>query len=114
MQEIIPHLSSVHTHPPSLPRYVAGPSGKMTLEKTWSKVPQPYALQTVVKDIGVHNPGYKMHLTPEEYFPPRTKVFMLGQPHYGSMGEVRKCRKEVMVLGSICHLSAVLYMWMCR
>ncbi|XP_050708654.1 5'-3' exoribonuclease 1-like isoform X2 [Eriocheir sinensis] len=69
-------------------KYVAGPSGRMTLEKTWSKVVQPYCLQTLVKDIGVHNPGYKMHLTPQEYFPPRTKVFMLGQPHYGSLGEV--------------------------
>ncbi|MPC31401.1 5'-3' exoribonuclease 1 [Portunus trituberculatus] len=62
-------------------------SGKMTLEKVWSKVVQPYPLQTIVKDIGVHSHGYQMHLTPQEYFPPRTKVFMLGQPHYGAMGE---------------------------
>ncbi|KAG0722266.1 5'-3' exoribonuclease 1 [Chionoecetes opilio] len=78
----------VYAAPMTGRKYIPGPEGKMTLEKTWSKVVQPYALQTLVKDISVYNPGYKMHLTPQEYFPPRTKVFMLGQPHYGSMGEV--------------------------
>ncbi|XP_063888211.1 5'-3' exoribonuclease 1-like [Scylla paramamosain] len=78
----------VYAAPMTGRRYIAGLSGKMTLEKVWSKVVQSYPLQTIVKDIGVHSPGYQMHLTPQEYFPPRTKVFMLGQPHYGAMGEV--------------------------
>lgn len=73
---------------PHLRRYVAVRDGMMTLEKEWSKVTQGYALQMVVQDIGVHDPGYKAHITPQEYFPKRTKIFMLGQPHYGCMGEV--------------------------
>ncbi|KAK3858374.1 hypothetical protein Pcinc_035435 [Petrolisthes cinctipes] len=69
-------------------KYVAAQDGMMTLEKEWSKVVQGYALQAVVQDIGVHDPNYKLHMTPQEYFPTRTKIFMLGQPHYGCMGEV--------------------------
>ncbi|XP_071541169.1 5'-3' exoribonuclease 1 [Panulirus ornatus] len=69
-------------------KYVPNPCGKMSLEKEWSKEVQPYAYQTVVKDIAVHDPGYKQLLTAQEYFPQRSKVFMLGQPHYGCMGEV--------------------------
>ncbi|KAG7166243.1 5'-3' exoribonuclease 1-like [Homarus americanus] len=69
-------------------KYAPSPSGRMSLEKEWSRNVQPYAYQTIVKDIAVHDPGYKQHLAPEEYFPPRTKVFMLGHPYYGCMGEV--------------------------
>lgn len=61
----------------------------MTLEKEWSNTIQPYAYQVVVKDMAVQDLGYRKQLTPQEYFPPRSKVFMLGQPHYGCMGEVR-------------------------
>ncbi|CAL4091513.1 unnamed protein product, partial [Meganyctiphanes norvegica] len=42
----------------------------------------------IVRDIAVQELGYAQHLTPQEYFPPRSKVFMLGQPHYGCMGEI--------------------------
>lgn len=80
--------SEIITHTPHLSRYVAVRDGMMTLEKEWSKVTQGYALQMVVQDIGVHDPGYKLHITPQEYFPERSKIFMLGQPHYGCMGEV--------------------------
>ena len=32
-------------------QYVCGPKGKITLEKQWSRISQPYALQTTRKDI---------------------------------------------------------------
>lgn len=80
--------SRIITLTPLLCRYVAARDGLMSLEKEWSKVTQGYALQMVVQDIGVYDPGYKLHITPQDYFPERTKIFMLGQPHYGCMGEV--------------------------
>lgn len=69
-------------------RYVPTPNGRITLEKSWSNIIQPYAYQTVVRDIAVHDPGYREHISVLEFFAPRTKVFMLGQPCYGSLGEV--------------------------
>ncbi|XP_053648678.1 5'-3' exoribonuclease 1 isoform X1 [Cherax quadricarinatus] len=78
----------VYAAPMTGRKYVPTSSGRMSLEKEWSKIVQAYAHQVVVRDIVAHDPGYKQHLTPQEYFPKRTKVFMLGQPHYGCMGEV--------------------------
>ncbi|XP_047471890.1 5'-3' exoribonuclease 1-like isoform X1 [Penaeus chinensis] len=78
----------VYAKPMTGRKYVASPCGRMTLEKEWSNTIQPYAYQVMVKDLAVQDLGYRKHLTPQEYFPPRSKVFMLGQPHYGCMGEV--------------------------
>ena len=39
-----------------------GNRGRITLEKQWRKDPQPFALQTVVADIPVHNPMFKVCL----------------------------------------------------
>nr|XP_045617221.1 5'-3' exoribonuclease 1-like isoform X2 [Procambarus clarkii] len=78
----------VYASPMTGRRYVPTSSGRMSLEKEWSRIVQPYAFQVVVRNIAAHDPGYKQHLTPQEYFLQRTKVFMLGQPHYGCMGEV--------------------------
>ncbi|XP_068209934.1 5'-3' exoribonuclease 1-like isoform X1 [Palaemon carinicauda] len=69
-------------------RYAPTPNGRVSLEKSWSSIIQPYAYQTIVKDIAVHDPGYREHFNVEDYFSPRTKVFMLGQPYYGCLGEV--------------------------
>merc|ERR1719369_675513 len=55
-----------------------------------AKIAQPYALQTIVRDIAVHDPGFKHYSTLDELFSPGTSCFMLGQPHYGSQGWVTK------------------------
>ena len=60
----------------------------MTLEKYWTDVVQFYSYQAIVQDISVHDPGYKLSRTVDEYFTKDSTVFMLGQPHYGSMGSV--------------------------
>ncbi|XP_076050628.1 5'-3' exoribonuclease 1-like isoform X2 [Oratosquilla oratoria] len=75
-------------------RYIPGHEGRMVLEKEWSSLVQPYAMQMVVRDLAVHDPGLKKYITVAEFFPPRTKVFMLGHPYYGCMGEVLEAEAE--------------------
>merc|ERR1719419_2072676 len=85
----------VHALPMSGRKYVMGASkGRITLEKQWHGVSQPYALQAIVKDILVEDPGLKTYCTVEELFPTGTNAFMLGQPHYGAQGEVIKIDPE--------------------
>uniref|UniRef100_A0A2P2I0F3 5'-3' exoribonuclease 1-like n=1 Tax=Hirondellea gigas TaxID=1518452 RepID=A0A2P2I0F3_9CRUS len=75
-------------------RYIPGPGGKMTLSHDWSYLVQPYLAHTVVMDISVHDPGYAMHRTIAEHFPSTSRVFMLGQPHYGCIGTVMEGNEE--------------------
>ncbi|XP_076050626.1 5'-3' exoribonuclease 1-like isoform X2 [Oratosquilla oratoria] len=75
-------------------RYIPGHEGRMVLEKEWSSLVQPYAMQMVVRDLAAHDPGLKKYFTVAEFFPPRTKVFMLGHPYYGCMGEVLEAEAE--------------------
>ena len=42
-------------------KYICGNKGKITLEKQWSKMTQPYALQTTRKDILVHDPSFTQY-----------------------------------------------------
>ena len=50
----------VHASPMMGRQYVyGGNKQRVTLEKTWAKVTQPYALQTIVRDIAVHDPSFK-------------------------------------------------------
>jgi len=65
-----------------------GNRGRITLEKQWRKDPQPFALQTVVADIPVHNPMFKAYYTVEELFKKGSHAFMLGDPCYGALGVV--------------------------
>jgi len=67
---------------------VVGHSGKITLEKQWSRTPQSYALQVIKKDILVHDPGFAQYRTVEELFPEGSSAFMLGHPLYGRRGLV--------------------------
>lgn len=69
-------------------KYICGSRGNITLEKQWSPHSFPYALQATVKDIAVHDSSFMQYRTLDELFPVETKVFMLGSPHYGCMGEV--------------------------
>lgn len=69
-------------------KYIPTADGRLSLEKEWSTVIQAYADHMLIRDIAVQDLGYEQHLSPQEYFSARSKVFMLGQPHYGCMGEV--------------------------
>ena len=85
----------VHALPMSGRKYVMGAGkGRITLEKQWHNISQPFALQAIVKDILVEDPGLKTYCTVEELFPTGTQAFMLGQPHYGAQGEVIKIDPE--------------------
>ena len=85
----------VHALPMSGRKYVMGAGkGRITLEKQWHGISQPYALQAIVKDILVEDPGLKTYCTVQELFPTGTSAFMLGQPHYGAQGEVIKIDPE--------------------
>ncbi|XP_043280589.1 5'-3' exoribonuclease 1 [Venturia canescens] len=69
-------------------QYILTAQGRMSLEKTWSTHPTPYAHQAIVTDIAVHDPGYVHNLNITDVFTVKSIVFMLGHPHYGAMGEV--------------------------
>eukprot|EP00092_Neocalanus_flemingeri_P006262 GFUD01006736.1.p1 GENE.GFUD01006736.1~~GFUD01006736.1.p1 ORF type:complete len:1636 (+),score=540.21 GFUD01006736.1:158-5065(+) len=85
----------VHALPMSGRKFVVGADkGRITLEKQWHNIHQPYALQAIVKDIMVEDKQYKMYSTVEELFPQHTTAFMLGQPHYGAQGQVIKIDPE--------------------
>ena len=85
----------VHALPMSGRKYVmAATKGRITLEKQWHNLSQPYALQSIVKDILVEDAGLKAYSSVEELFPTGTTAFMLGQPHYGAQGEVIKIDPE--------------------
>ncbi|XP_035697172.1 5'-3' exoribonuclease 1-like isoform X1 [Branchiostoma floridae] len=88
-------------------KYICGVNGNVTLEKQWGNQPEPFLLQTTVKDIAVHDPSYKQFRTLDELFCPGTTCFMLGNPHYGCEGEVFEVESvkegRVRVLFSIPH-----------
>ena len=42
-------------------KYICGNKGRITLEKQWSRLSQPYALQTTRKDILVHDPSFTQY-----------------------------------------------------
>ncbi|KAJ8271161.1 hypothetical protein GJAV_G00123430 [Gymnothorax javanicus] len=71
-------------------KYVVGHGGQVRLEKQWAKQVLPFPYQTIVKDIKAFDAAFSRFKTLEELFPPTTSVFMLGNPYYGSMGEVQE------------------------
>ena len=116
----------VHACPMSGRKFVMTQTkGRITLEKQWHHISQPYVLQAIVKDILVEDKQFQQYCryctvqysiiqystvlyctvqynkystvqycSVEELFPPTTAVFMLGQPHYGAQGIVRKIDPE--------------------
>lgn len=71
--------------------YAFGSKGKMTLEKQWNESIHSYAHQMIVHDIPVFNQNSVQFTSISDIFLPDSVVFMLGHPHYGSMGNV-SCR----------------------
>ncbi|XP_051553085.1 5'-3' exoribonuclease 1 [Myxocyprinus asiaticus] len=70
-------------------KYVIGHSGKVHLEKQFSKQVLPFPYQTIVKDIKTFDSSLTRFKTLEELFSPGTVVFMVGNPYYGTMGDVQ-------------------------
>ncbi|XP_011501827.1 PREDICTED: 5'-3' exoribonuclease 1 [Ceratosolen solmsi marchali] len=69
-------------------RYVYDGKGEMILEKQWSDKPLAFAYQLTLFDLKVHE-QYENPVKPiTDIFTPKSVCFMLGHPHYGSMGEV--------------------------
>jgi hypothetical protein len=75
-------------------RYVCGQHGVVTLEKQWQSTPTVYAHQIVVKDIAVQDNSFVQFKTLDSLFPANTKVFLLGKPNYGALGEVMDVDKD--------------------
>ncbi|XP_078420319.1 5'-3' exoribonuclease 1 isoform X2 [Cetorhinus maximus] len=69
-------------------RYVFGHNGEVTLEKEWSKQVLPFAHQTIVRNLKSFDSSFSHFSSLDELFPPKIKVFMMGTPYYGCMGEV--------------------------
>ncbi|XP_062988229.1 5'-3' exoribonuclease 1 isoform X2 [Elgaria multicarinata webbii] len=70
-------------------RYQLNQSGKVYLEKQWSKQVLPFAYQTIVKDIKTFDSRFSKLKTLDDLFPLGCTVFMLGTPYYGCTGEVQ-------------------------
>ncbi|KAM9322764.1 5'-3' exoribonuclease 1 isoform 2-T2 [Pholidichthys leucotaenia] len=70
-------------------KYVPKASGVIELEKQWAKQVLPFACQTIVKDIKAFCSSLTRFKSLDEFFPPTTTVFMVGNPYYSAMGEVQ-------------------------
>ncbi|XP_068197322.1 5'-3' exoribonuclease 1 [Antennarius striatus] len=70
-------------------KYVPKANGEVELQKQWAKQVLPFAYQTVVKDIKALYSSLTCFKSLDELFPPKTTVFMVGNPCYGAMGEVQ-------------------------
>ncbi|XP_066564955.1 5'-3' exoribonuclease 1 isoform X2 [Amia ocellicauda] len=71
-------------------KYVFHQNGEVQLEKQWAKQILPFAFQTIVKDLKTFDSSFSHFQTLDELYCPGTKVFMLGNPYYGSVGEVQE------------------------
>lgn len=69
-------------------KYIFTASGRATLEKQWAFVPSCYPIQVVLKDILVYVKFDLKFQDISNIFPVGSRCFMLGHPHYGSIGEV--------------------------
>ena len=80
----------VYTTPIIGRKYVYTQAGRVTLEKQWSPIPVPYALQATVQDLLVNDSlgRQNQYSTLAEVFPQGSSCFMLGQPGYGLLGKV--------------------------
>uniref|UniRef100_A0A1L8DX97 5'-3' exoribonuclease 1 n=2 Tax=Nyssomyia neivai TaxID=330878 RepID=A0A1L8DX97_9DIPT len=78
----------IHVLPIESREYIFGNRGMMTLNKIWSKIEQAYPLQTIVKDLTVHNSDFMQFTTVEDVFPIGATIFLLSTPQYGCRGEV--------------------------
>lgn len=70
-------------------KFVPKANGIVELEKQWSKQVLAFAYQAVVKEIRAFYSCLTNFTSLDELFPPSTTVFMVGNPYYGSMGEVQ-------------------------
>ncbi|XP_034254731.1 5'-3' exoribonuclease 1 [Thrips palmi] len=84
----------VYVRPVAGRKYVFGQAGKITLEKVYSEIETPYAIQTIVDDIAVHDASFVQFKTLEQVFPSGSKCFLLASPIYGGMGEVLEVKKQ--------------------
>ncbi|XP_032782787.2 5'-3' exoribonuclease 1 isoform X1 [Daphnia magna] len=76
-------------------KYVYTQNGRVTLEKQWSPIPIPYALQATVKELQVKEACVHQFSTLAEVFPPNSTCFMLGHPGYGLKGRVLSADKNL-------------------
>ncbi|XP_037036647.1 5'-3' exoribonuclease 1 isoform X2 [Bradysia coprophila] len=68
--------------------YTYSQHGKMVLNKMWGEPPVFYPIQSIVKDIAVHDPHYVQHKNVVDIFTVGSKVFMADTMYVGSMGIV--------------------------
>lgn len=68
--------------------YTFGNQGKMTLQKVWSDNRVYYPLQTIVRDLKVHNSDFTQFTNVEDVFKIDSPVFMISTVYYGSLGMV--------------------------
>lgn len=69
-------------------KYTFSNVGYVTLEKQWADMDSPYPLQTVISKLKVYEESYASYKDISSVFPLGSTCFMLGQPYYGSCGEV--------------------------
>ncbi|XP_076684631.1 5'-3' exoribonuclease pacman isoform X2 [Andrena cerasifolii] len=78
----------VHARPLIDSVYTVNSENNLCLVKQWAQSQKPYAYQVIVKDITVYGDNSYLLKTLHDIFVPGTVCFMLGHPHYGSMGNI--------------------------
>ncbi|GLV41654.1 pacman [Carabus blaptoides fortunei] len=69
-------------------KYVSTQTGLISMEKQWAKAESCYPLQSVVRELVVHEGCATQFANIQDLFPLKSKCFMIGHPHYGTIGEV--------------------------
>ncbi|RZF36429.1 hypothetical protein LSTR_LSTR010849 [Laodelphax striatellus] len=86
-------------------KYLYLPSGKVTTKKQWETVPTPFALQTVVEKLKVHEDVKGRELTIGDIFKPGGFCFLLATKFYGDMGLIDPAQYDGKIKLTICHTS---------
>lgn len=90
----------VHVKQVTGQKYSYTTGGRIALEKQWANVESCYPVQSVIQNLVVYEPEGNKYETIQDLFPISSKCFMLGHPHYGSIGVVsfdsqRKNKKTI-------------------
>lgn len=91
----------VHVKIISGQKYVYTNNGSISVEKQWNIAESFYPLQAVVTHLNVSVSDQLTFTNIQQLFPLGSKVFMLGHPHYGAMGEVLSINKTLILFFSV-------------
>ncbi|XP_043213031.1 5'-3' exoribonuclease 1-like, partial [Amphibalanus amphitrite] len=78
----------VYAKPLTGRKHAATPDGHVVLQKQWSTVPKPFALQTCVRELKTLEGSYTKYTSVADLFDKGSHCFVLAPDSYASMGKV--------------------------